>query len=282
VAVLVIVPPALPWRVPGAVSEGVRIALPVVPHTAAILVLNSGDPLILVRLLDPADAGRYQVAMMLGIAPLAVLSGINNAWAPAIMGAKAEDRWSFLARTVRPILWVAAVCTLGVALLAPLAVRLLSPPEYGHATLARLAQVIALCALSQVIYLGASSVIFNEKRTTALAITTPLATLLFVGVSIPLVSVLGLLGMAIAKVIGFAALALGTVIAAGRLARIPWQAATWVPVIGVAVVGVMVLQFVPGVGLAIWLQAGAAVVLGIVFLGHLARSGLPVHAPAES
>jgi O-antigen/teichoic acid export membrane protein len=279
---LVVVPPALPWRVPGAVSEGVRIAAPVVPHTAALLVLNSADPLILVRLLGPADAGRYQVAMMLGVAPLAVLSGINNAWAPAIMGARDEDRWPFLARTVRPILGVSAVCALGVALLAPLAVQLLAPPEYGHDVLARLAQVIALCALSQVIYLGACSVIFQEKRTTFLAITTPVAALVFVGLSVVLVSSFGLLGMAIAKVIGFAALAVGTLVAAGRLVRIPWQAATWVPIICTAVLGVLVLQLVPSTNLAVWLQAGAAVVLGLAFVGQLARTGLPVHAPADS
>jgi hypothetical protein len=174
------------------------------------------------------------------------------------------------------------VCTLGVALLAPLAVRLLSPAAYGHELLAQLAQVIALCALSQVIYLGASSVIFNEKRTSSLAITTPLAALVFVGTSILLVSSFGLVGMAIAKVIGFAALALGTVVAAGRLARIPWEAGKWVPVIAVAVLGVLALQLVPASDLAIWLQAGAAVVLGLFFIGRLARTGLPVHAPADS
>jgi O-antigen/teichoic acid export membrane protein len=237
--------------------------------------------LILVRLLDPADAGRYQVAMMLGMAPLAVLSGINNAWAPAIMGAREDERWPFLARTVRPILWVAAVCTLGIALLAPLAVRLLAPPEYGYDVLAQLAQVIALCALCQVLYLAGTSVIFDQKRTTFLAITTPLAALLFVAVSIPLVAFFGLLGMAVAKVLGFAALALGTLVAAGRLVRIPWQAWKWLPVVGVAVAGVLVLQVLPATDLTVWLQAGAAVVLGLAFAGQLVRSGLPVHAPVD-
>ncbi|MGZ4507541.1 MAG: lipopolysaccharide biosynthesis protein [Blastococcus sp.] len=281
VLVLVIVPPVRPWRVPGAVGEGLRIALPVLPHSVGMIVLNSGDPLIVSRLLDPAQAGRYQVAMMLGIAPLAVLSGINNAWAPAIMGAPSEDRWALLARTVRPILWVAVVCALGVALLAPLAVHVLAPPSYGHRLLAQLAQIMSLCALSQVIYLGASSVIFNQKRTTALAITTPLATLLFVGISIPLVTWLGLPGMAIAKVIGFAALACATVFAAGRLAHVPWHATTWLPVMSVGLLGVLVLQFVPSSGAALWLQAGAAAVLGLVFAVRLARSGMHVGAAVD-
>jgi O-antigen/teichoic acid export membrane protein len=281
VLILVVVPPVRPWRVPGAVAEGVRIALPVLPHSVGMIVLNSGDPLIVSRLLDPAQAGRYQVAMMLGIAPLAVLSGINNAWAPAIMGARSEDRWALLARTVRPILWVAVVCALGVALLAPLAVHVLAPPSYGHRLLGQLAQIMSLCALSQVIYLGASSVIFNQKRTTALAITTPLATLLFVGISIPLVAWLGLPGMAIAKVIGFAALACATVIAAGRLAHVPWHAATWVPVMSVGVLGVLVLQFLPASGVAIWLEAGAAAVLGLAFAVRLVRSGVHLETAVD-
>ena len=279
VLVMAIVPPARPWRVPGAVSEGVRIALPVVPHTVALLALNSGDPLLVSRLLDPAAAGRYQVAMMLGLAPLALLSGINNAWSPAIMGAPSEDRWALLARTIRPILWVAVVCALGVALLAPLSVHLLAPPAYGHRVLAQLAQVMALCGISQVLYLGASVVIFTQKRTTALAVTTPLAALLFVGISVPLVAWLGLLGMALAKVVGFAALAVGSLVAGGRLAHVPWHPATWVPIIGIGVGGVLVLQLVPASGPALWLQAGAAAVLGLVFAGRLARSGVSFRAP---
>lgn len=282
VLVMAIVPPARPWRVPGAVGEGIRIALPVVPHTVALLVLNSGDPLILSRLIEPAAAGRYQVSMMLGLAPLALLTGINNAWAPAVMGARSEERWALLARTVRPILWVSVVCALGVALLAPLAVHLLAPPQYGHHVLAQLAQVMVLCGISQVVYMGASSVIFNQKRTTALAITTPLAALLFVGISIPLVAWLGLLGMALAKVIGFAALALGTVVAAGRLAHVPWNSVTWLPIIGIGVLGVLVLQLVPTSGPMIWLQAGAAALLGLASVGLMARSGLRLRAPVAS
>jgi len=280
VLILVIVPPVRPWRVPGAVGEGVRIALPVLPHSVGMIVLNSGDPLLVSRLLDPAQAGRYPVAMSLGIAPLAVLSGSNNAWAPAIMGAPSEDRWALLARTVRPILWVAVVCALGVSLLAPLAVHVLAPPSFGHQQLAQLAQIMSLCALPQVIYLGASSVIFNQKRTTALAITTPLATLLFLGVAVLLVTVLGLPGMAIAKVIGFAALACATVFAAGRLAHVPWHAVSWVPVMSVGVLGVLVLQFVPSSGPALWLQAGAAVLLGLAFAARLARSGMHLESTA--
>jgi O-antigen/teichoic acid export membrane protein len=278
---MVLTPPTLPWRVPGAMAEGLRIALPVLPHTAAILIINSADPLIVSRLLGPGEAGRYQVAMMLGIAPLAVLSGINNAWSPAIMGAPDADRWTFLARTVRPILWVATACTLGLALLAPLAVHVLAGPEFGYTTLAQLVQVIALTAPPQVIYLGAASVIFNQKRTTPLAFSTPLAAALFVGLSIPLVTTFGLQGMAVAKVLGFAGLAVATLIAAGRVASVPWQAGRWVPIMGAALVGVVVLQFVPATATAVWLQAGAAVVLGLVFVGLFARLGIPRGAPAE-
>jgi O-antigen/teichoic acid export membrane protein len=263
-------------------AEGVSIALPVVPHTAAILILNSADPLIVSRLLGVSAAGRYQVAMMLGIAPLAVLSGINNAWSPAIMAARDEDRWAFVSRTMRPIMWVATACTLGLALLAPLAVHVLAPASFGHDSMAQLVQVIALCAPLQVIYLGAASVIFNQKRTTALAFSTPLAAVLFIGVSVLLVTEFGLLGMAVAKVIGFAALALGTIIAAGRVASVPWQALRWVPIMGVALVGVAVLQFVPATAMALWLQAGIAAVLGLVFAGLFARLGIPRGAPAES
>ena len=274
VAAMSVTPPVLPWRVPGAVAEGMRIALPVVPHTAAILVLHSADPLIVGRLLGVTEAGRYQVAMMLGIAPLAVLAGINNAWAPAIMSRGDQDRWSFLARTVRPILGVAAVCTLGLTLLAPTAVRVLAPPDFGYDELTQLAQVVALCALPQVVYLGASAVIFNQKRTTPLAVSTPVAAVVFLLVAAALVPALGILGMALAKLIGFVGLAVATLLAARGAARVPWQPARWAPLVAFTGACVFALQFVPGSGVALWVQAGGALVLGVVFLGGLSRLGV--------
>jgi O-antigen/teichoic acid export membrane protein len=281
-AAMLITPPVFPWRVSGAMAEGVRIALPVVPHTAAILVLNNADPLILGQLLGATEAGRYQVAMMLGMAPIAVLSGINNAWMPAVMSASDEERWSFLARTVRPILAVAAVSSLGLALLAPLAVRILAPPSFGHDTLTELAQVVALCVVPQVIYLAAVAVLFNQKRTMPLAISTPVAAAAFVLLATVLVGNLGILGMSLAKLGGFVVLAGVTLVATRRVARVPWQWARWMPIAGVTGLGVLALQFVPATGVAMWLQAGAAAALGVASLGRLVRllrGGRPQPAP---
>jgi hypothetical protein len=87
--------------------------------------------------------------------------------------------------------------------------------------------------------------------------------------------------MAIAKVIGFAALACATVIAAARLVHVPWHAATWVPIMSVALLGVLVLQFVPSSGPALWLEAGAAAVLGLVFAARLAHSGVHLETAVD-
>ena len=273
---LVVAPPALPWRVPGAVREGVRIALPVLPHTAAVLVLTSGDPLLVTRLLDADEAGRYQVALMLGIAALAVLAGVNNAWSPAIMSAGDRERGPFLARTVRPVMGVAAVCTLGLALLAPAAVRILAPPSFGHDEIARLVQVIALCALAQVPYLAASSLVFNRKRTTPLAFSSPVAAAAFVAAAVPLTGALGLLGTALAKVLGFVVLAGVTVLVAARTDPVSWGARRWLPVAGVGVAGVALLQLVPTSGPAVWVQAACAALLGAGVLARVLRAGLVV------
>jgi O-antigen/teichoic acid export membrane protein len=275
VVALCVTPPLLPWRVPGAAREGARIALPVLPHTAAVLVLNSGDPLILTRLAGAGEAGRYQVALMLGIAALAVLAGVNNAWSPAIMSAGDEERGAFLARTVRPVMAVAAVCTVGLALIAPAAVRVLAPPSFGHDEIGRLVQVIGLCALAQVPYLAASSLIFNRKRTTPLAFSTPVAAAVFVAAAVPLTGALGLMGTALAKVLGFVVLAAATMLVAARSDPVSWGARRWLPVAGLGVAGVALLQLVPTSGPAVWVQAALAVALGAAVVARLVRTGLP-------
>ena len=271
---MLVTPPALPWRVAGAMREGVRIAVPVLPHTGAVLLLNSGEPLLLTRLLGAEEAGRYQVALMLGIAALAVLAGVNNAWAPAIMSAGDRERSAFLARTVPPVMAVAAVCTLGLSLLAPVAVRVLAPPSFGHDELARLVQVISLCALAQVPYLAASSLIFNRKRTTPLAFTTPLAAAVFVLAAIPLTGAYGLPGTAWAKVLGFVAMAGLTMLVAARADPVAWGARRWLPLAGVAALGVGLLRLAPTSGPGIWVQAAAAAVLGLVTVGLVLRTSL--------
>ncbi|HEV7188111.1 MAG TPA: lipopolysaccharide biosynthesis protein [Blastococcus sp.] len=264
VVALLITPPMPPHRVPGAIREGTRIILPVIPHTAALVVLTSADPLIVARLLGTGAAGSYQVAMLLGIAPLAVLSGLNNAWTAAIMGARDEDRWPLLARTLRPVMAVAAVLAVGVALAAPLAVQLLAPATFDHATMSRLVQVIALCTPAQVVYLGAATVVFHQKRTSALAWVTPLAAAAFVLSAVPLAMSLGVVGVAVAKVIGFVALAVATALAASRVADVRWRGTAWLPIVVAVVLVVLTLQFVPATATAAWVQVGVAAVLGLV------------------
>lgn len=267
--------PSVPWRTPGALRDARTVGLPVLPHSLALLVMTNVDPILLERLLSPVEAGRYHAAMVLGLAPLSLISGINNAWAPAILGATDRERWPRLAATTTGVLALSAVFTVGTALVAPIAVRLLAAGQPDPAELTRLVQILSLTCLGQVVYLATSIVLFARKRTGWLAVITPACAAVMVTVASVLVPTQGLPAMAGAKVLAFALLAGACWVVAGRLAPVPWPYVRAGLLVAVAVAAVVLVSAVPQTPRAMTVQLACAVALGALVVVAVARVARP-------
>jgi O-antigen/teichoic acid export membrane protein len=87
VVALLLVKPISAWHYARPVWDAVRISLPLVPHSLAMILIMQGDGLLLKLLEGDVAAGRYIAAAAFALGPFAVLAGLNNVWTPRIMAA---------------------------------------------------------------------------------------------------------------------------------------------------------------------------------------------------
>ncbi|GAB4099807.1 oligosaccharide flippase family protein [Sinomonas halotolerans] len=170
--------PRLPWSDPGSVKGALRLGLPILPHSIAIMVLLQGD-LFLVQLFQGSEAaGRYAAAAVFALGPFAILSGLNNAWTTQIFRSAAASR---LHEEVLRVSREAALTAVGVGLLATLSATIgmlvLKGPDHE---VAQLAKVLPGVAVGYAMYLVATTSLLAVGRTLALVWATPAVALVAV------------------------------------------------------------------------------------------------------
>ncbi len=137
-----------------------------------------------IRLGGVAEAGQMQVAVMLGSAVVTVLNAVNNAWAPMVMQAPADERADMLARSSVMVAAVALVLVSGYVVLAPFVVPLVGGPAVADDLPVRASAIVAMAGAFHVAYLANIHLTFISGRTWPLALSTPLAAALAVSTGV--------------------------------------------------------------------------------------------------
>ena len=199
-----------------------QIGAPTVAHGIALYALSAGDRVVIQAVLGLESVGRYQSAYLAGALGISLLVGLNNAWAPIIHGADAARRWEVLTSTTLVVVRVGALLAMGLALVAPIGMRVFVPASYGPDELADVVAVVAASSVAYAVYLAAVHILFQEKRTRSLAFVTPLTAAINLGLNFILIDRLGLIGAALATVLSYAILAGLMHLAARRLVALAW------------------------------------------------------------
>lgn len=170
VLAVILVKPVSPWRHARPVWDAVRIALPLVPHSLAMILIMQGDGLLLKLFQGDAVAGRYIAAAAFALGPFAVLAGLNNVWTPRIMAAANGPRF---AEELRDVTRQAAITafllgSLGIAG-ANIGIWVLAGdmPE-----LVQVAKVLPLVSCGYAVYLIGMAALFALGRTGAFTYVT--------------------------------------------------------------------------------------------------------------
>jgi O-antigen/teichoic acid export membrane protein len=227
--------PSLPGlRDRAALRAWFAIALPTVPHLAALYLMTAGDRYIVQALQGDEATAEYNVAYLTGALGITLVAAANNAWAPLIYGTPDERRWQVLAVTTQDMLRVAGIAAVGLAMTAPLALAIIAPAgRYDVADLTPVVAITALATVPYVLYLASAHVLFWTGRTTALIWITPLA----VGVNLVAKALVlpefGFVGAAAVTVAAYALLALLIGLVRRGLAVVPWRR-RWPEVVGAA------------------------------------------------
>lgn len=248
VAALIIVLSDTPPRFSAAgFRRSLRIGLPTVPHQlaagglAGILVLVTGQQS------GTTAAGRTQLALLVGTVGIVLVGAFNNSWAPHVYARPEVEQSAYVARTARGVLAGATTLALGTALVGPLVLGLLAPPELATADAARAVAVVAAAAPVTVLYLASIHLVFASGRTSALALTSPTALVLAVSMAVAL-GALGLApatGAAVAVVAFHAAQAAWAGWLRRRSGRSPVHVARLVPTVVAGVIVCAALGLIP-------------------------------------
>lgn len=160
---------------PGDVTAALWMGLPVLPHLVALYLATGALVVLATARFGAADAGRLQIALLVGVAPTVVVAALNNAWAPAIYRVEEAQRGAAVARSARDLMSLAALGAGGVAALAPWFLALLADTRYTRVGLSAAVAIISLGGMLSVAYLANVHLVFASGRTHGLAVATPLA-----------------------------------------------------------------------------------------------------------
>ncbi len=206
------------------VREWFRIALPTIPHTAALFLMTAGDRFVVEAQRGQAAVGAYSLAYLVGALGTTLVAAANNAWAPLVYSSSDEKRWEVLSHTTRDMLRVAAILAGGLALTAPLTLAIVADPsKYDIASLVPVVALTALSTIPYVIYLSNAHVLFWTGKTKALLWITPLAAALNLAAKALVLPWGGFVGAAVVTVLSYSLLALLVAGARRQLATIVWS-----------------------------------------------------------
>ncbi|MDQ3756267.1 MAG: lipopolysaccharide biosynthesis protein [Actinomycetota bacterium] len=257
-----------PWRLArwSHVAGAVRHGGPTAVHGAAFILLASGDRVVIERLLGLDDAGRYHVAYLVGAIGLSAIQSLNNAWGPMVYGSAERGRWELLASTTSMMYTLALFIAGGVAIGAPLPLRLLLPDSFDPEGLAAVCAIVGFCVVPTVTYLSGVHVVFRQRRTVVLAWTTPLAGVVNIVLNMMLIPIWGLAGSAVATLLSYVLWAGLVRRAANRAQPVLWDRGVEVRTYVGAATFVAVGATIPAAGPWLGFRAFASCVLLVLMV----------------
>jgi O-antigen/teichoic acid export membrane protein len=248
-----------------------RYCLPLIPNALAAFVLNAGDRIVVQHDLGAEAVARYQVAYNIGSLAIILLGTVNQAWAPMFFRIRDDAiRWKVLAALRDEVFRLLSWTVFGLAVGAPVALRLLAPPSYHPNGLLVIVTVVAGSALPFAIYIANVRILLWHKQTGPLAIASGLAALANVGLNIALVPSIHILGSAVATLICYIFLGFFTALVARRIVTLdrPSISVLWEVMIGCALAGLSLLLPTDALWLVVRLLLSGGCLIRLVLLSR--------------
>lgn len=244
---VLLVKPKAPWRVPNVFRESVGIALPLLPHTGALMLLTQGAVLLLAVLAGAAPAGQYGAVLIFALGPLTLLNALNNAWATRLMEASPGKLATLLKSvTVEALLAAAAIGILASAAATTGGFILTQSPDQ----LGPVARILPLVSVGYALFLVATNVVYIIKRTQAMAYVTPLVLVLMAAVAVPFAMRGDLMAVAAIQAGGFVLLGLAYWLVVRKSTRDAWPIRLLLILLAVHLTAAILLGLLPTTFLA--------------------------------
>jgi O-antigen/teichoic acid export membrane protein len=201
------------------IADALRYSVPLVPMAVATFVLQASDRLVVQHDIGSVAVARYAVAYNIGSIPILLLGVLDMVWMPRVFALRdSQVRDSVLARSRDALYALLIPIVVGLALAAPILLRLWAPASYRPD---KLLLVVALVASSSIVVAGGKShtrLLLAEGRTVPIAAATISAAFANLVLNIALVPGLGIEGSALATLLSYGILQ-GLLALAARQAR---------------------------------------------------------------
>lgn len=207
----------------GDLRKALRVGFPTVPHQVALYLSSGILVLIAGWVFDQTQAGRLQLAVLVGSAPGVLTASLNNAWAPVVYRTRLEHRGAVLEQTGRDIGFLTSLAAGFVAIAAPFLLAIVAPPSLDPQQLTPATSMVAAGTVLSVPYLCNVHLVFVSGRSTGLALVTPASLLVGTGAAFLAAHLFGLVATSIGMTVTYLCLALGTRFLARVVSPTRWR-----------------------------------------------------------
>jgi O-antigen/teichoic acid export membrane protein len=243
-----------------------RFGIPLVPAALALIVVNFSDRFFLVHLTSLAEVGLYEIGVRISSAMVLLLTAFRMAW-PAFAYSIEDDEEAkrTYAFVLTYLVVIASWLALGLGLLAPWLVRLLTQPDFYAGE--RVVAPLAFGSVAYAAYIVMAIGVGRAKRTQFNWVITGVAAAVNVGLNLLLIPPYGIMGAAVATVVAYVVMFLGMTWYAQRVFPTPYQWRRVLTAVAAAVGLLLVGRGLGGLAAAIGLTLAYPVAL--VLLGFL-------------
>jgi len=183
IAVLLISPKAKSGQLISRYSiiNSVKMAYPVLPHMFAMVALINIDKVIFGQQIDKSFSGYLQVIMLVGTAPIMILSALNHAWLNQILlqlknnSIKAFDN---LNNTILRLFALSGLLVILIAVLNKPIMNLLNPKLDVNPEIQKTIILTSIATFVYVVYLANTHLLTWQSKFWVLGITTPSSVIL--------------------------------------------------------------------------------------------------------
>jgi O-antigen/teichoic acid export membrane protein len=161
--------------------NSVKIAYPVLPHMFAMMALVNIDKVIFGQQIDKSFAGYLQVIMLVGTAPIMILSALNHAWLNQILlqlKNNSVKAFSDLNNTILKLFTLSGILVIFIAILNKPILVILNPKLYFNTEIQKTIILASMATFIYVIYLANTHLLTWQSKFWVLGITTPSAVIL--------------------------------------------------------------------------------------------------------
>jgi O-antigen/teichoic acid export membrane protein len=239
-----------------------HFGLPLVPAALALIVVNFSDRFFLSHLSGLGEVGLYEIGVRIASAMVLLLTAFRTAW-PAFAYSITDDDEAkrTYAFVLTYLVVIASWAALGLGLLAPWLVRLLTTPPFYEGS--KVVAPLAFGTVAYAAYIVMAIGVGRARRTQFNWAITGTAAAVNVALNLILIPPYGMMGAAISTIAAYVAMFLGMTFNAQRVWPVPYQ---WRRVVTLSAVAVALLILGKAVSAPLPLAIALCLVYPVVLL----------------